>query len=202
MKPFLPTHKQQGFALLYAVLLTGIILTIGLGLSSILTKQIILSSIGANSQKAYYAANTIKECVLHWGIYGGTVSNPNGSAFGGWYVSADDSLQFLPPDSDAQIVCGLATLPVVNGGQSTNEYGVNFYQFTVGDSACNDLGNDLSAAARVTMYASDPVTNKGAPISVVEATGYGPSCTEGPRRVERVIKGSGEFSNPFSGPNP
>lgn len=85
-------NHTAGFALLYAVLLTGVVLTVGLGLSSILRKQIILSSTGAASQKAYYAANAIKECAIHWGIYGAQDGGGNFvSVFGGWVETTNES---------------------------------------------------------------------------------------------------------------
>jgi hypothetical protein len=75
-------NSQQGIAILYAVLLTTIILTIGLILSDIITKQIVLSSIGKNSQTAYYAATLGKECALYWdqrGEFGYILRSVNGS---------------------------------------------------------------------------------------------------------------------------
>lgn len=191
-------NKNSGFALLYAVLLTGVILTISLGLSSILTKQIVLSSVGANSQKAYYAANTIKECVIHWGIYGGVTGNPNATAFGGWVEGADDgNLNFIDPSPNAQITCGDTNLDVTTDGEGQIN-GVKYHKFIVGNTnRCNDLG-ELKAGAEVFMYERSSDNNgKNNPISEVIATGYSPNCELSSRRVEREIRGLGEFSNPF-----
>src|SRR3989344_6520109 len=59
-------NQQAGFVLLYAVLVSGIVLGVGLNLVNLLTKQIILSSIGRNSQFAYYAADAGKQCAYFW----------------------------------------------------------------------------------------------------------------------------------------
>ncbi len=74
------THppNSRGIAILYAVLLTSVILSIGLLLMDIVTKQIILASTGRNSQAAFYAANLGVECVKYW---------DNKEAFG--FVEAD-----------------------------------------------------------------------------------------------------------------
>lgn len=57
-------HKKhnQGFVILYAVLVAGVISLGGVILANIITKQLILSSIGKESQFAYYAANAGDEC--------------------------------------------------------------------------------------------------------------------------------------------
>ena len=63
-KKSLPRVYRGGFALLYAILLTGTILVVGVLLMNIITKQLIYSSIGKNSETAYYyVANSIRECV-------------------------------------------------------------------------------------------------------------------------------------------
>ena len=53
---------NQGFVILYAVLVAGVISLGGVILANIITKQLILSSIGKESQIAYYAANAGDEC--------------------------------------------------------------------------------------------------------------------------------------------
>jgi len=60
-------NKNNGFALLYAILLTGAILSVGVILMNIITKQIIFSSVMRNSENSYYyAANSGRECLKHY----------------------------------------------------------------------------------------------------------------------------------------
>src|SRR5690606_8461965 len=54
--------NNSGFVLLYALLVASIIAIGGALLSDIIVKQIILSSVGRDSQVAYYAANAGEEC--------------------------------------------------------------------------------------------------------------------------------------------
>ena len=63
--------RKKGFALLYAILLTGAILTIGVALMNIITKELVYSSVSRNSEVSfYYIANSGKECLLHHNITG------------------------------------------------------------------------------------------------------------------------------------
>lgn len=58
--------KQAGFTLLLATLAASIALSLGSSIFSITTKEIQLSSIGRDSQFAFYAADTAAECALYW----------------------------------------------------------------------------------------------------------------------------------------
>lgn len=59
-------YQQKGFALLYAILLTGAILSVGVILMNIITKQLLFSSINRNSEISYYyAANSGRECLQY-----------------------------------------------------------------------------------------------------------------------------------------
>lgn len=57
-------YQQKGFALLYAILLTGAILSVGVILMNIITKQLLFSSLNRESEATYYyLANSGRECV-------------------------------------------------------------------------------------------------------------------------------------------
>lgn len=59
-------ENKKGFVLLYAVLVTTVVLAVGLVMSNIITKQITLSFIGRDSQVAFYAADAGIECFKFW----------------------------------------------------------------------------------------------------------------------------------------
>jgi len=72
--------RQAGFTLLLAALAASIALSLGASIFSISSKQIQLSSIGRDSQYAFYAADTAAECALYWDIrfgYFGTSTMPD-----------------------------------------------------------------------------------------------------------------------------
>ncbi|MEK7589834.1 MAG: hypothetical protein AAB475_01100 [Patescibacteria group bacterium] len=62
--------KHKGFAMLYAVLVSSILLSIGLAIFNLTVKELLLSSLGRDSQFAFYAADTGAECALYWDFQG------------------------------------------------------------------------------------------------------------------------------------
>ncbi len=63
--------RQRGFTLLLASLIASLLLAIGLSMFTIAQKEIILSSLGRDSQYAFYAADAGAECALYWDLKGG-----------------------------------------------------------------------------------------------------------------------------------
>ncbi|MBI5456840.1 hypothetical protein HY969_03795 [Candidatus Kaiserbacteria bacterium] len=59
---------ERGFTLLLAALVASLVLSIGLAIVSIARKSVNLSSIGRDSQFAFYTADTASECALYWDI--------------------------------------------------------------------------------------------------------------------------------------
>src|SRR5229473_174899 len=60
--------NQKGFTLLLAALISSIVLSLGAAIFSIAQKELALSSVGRNSQFAFYAADTAAECALYWDV--------------------------------------------------------------------------------------------------------------------------------------
>jgi len=68
-KKFKPSlsYRRSGFALLYAILLTGAVLSVGVILMNIITKQLIFSSVSRQSETSYYyLANSGRECLVYY----------------------------------------------------------------------------------------------------------------------------------------
>lgn len=64
---FLTLHNTpRGFTLLVAVLVGGILLSLGFAIFNIVSKELVLSSSGRESQFALYAADSGVECALYW----------------------------------------------------------------------------------------------------------------------------------------
>jgi hypothetical protein len=63
-------HARRGFTLLFAVIVSVLVLSVGASMINIAVKQVILSGSGRESQYAFYAANTGIECALYWDING------------------------------------------------------------------------------------------------------------------------------------
>lgn len=63
-------QKNKGFTILFSVLVSSLVLSIGASIISIALKQVTLSSSARDSQFAFYAANTGTECAMYWDIVG------------------------------------------------------------------------------------------------------------------------------------
>lgn len=68
------TSHQKGYAILFAVIVISIILTISLGLSNIAYKQLIVSSVARDSELAFYESDTATDCALYADFSLGTFS--------------------------------------------------------------------------------------------------------------------------------
>lgn len=62
--------QSKGFVILYAVVISSLVLAVGISIISIATKQLKISGLGSQSQYAFYAANTGTECALFWDLHG------------------------------------------------------------------------------------------------------------------------------------
>lgn len=61
-------HSSAGFTLLLAALVASLVLSLGIAIFSIAQKSVTLSTLGRDSQFAFYAADTAAECALYWDI--------------------------------------------------------------------------------------------------------------------------------------
>jgi hypothetical protein len=68
--PQLTIRNNKGFTLMLAVLVASLLMSLGLSMFNIAQKEIILSTVGRDSQFAFYAADTGSECALYWDFLG------------------------------------------------------------------------------------------------------------------------------------
>lgn len=175
--------NDRGFVLLFAVLITGVILAAALGISRIVNKEIVIASIGKDSQLAFFAADSGAECALYWNDKGKfdqavASSEPifcNGSVLthdaGNIIVSSNkDIIQNEIQD------LGQVTTNIL-GGQDISVFGFG---------TVNNLGIvDLTEPCSVVIV--DKRTSGGASITKIISKGYN-TCTQTRRRVERALE--------------
>jgi len=156
---------RRGFTLLFAVLVGGLLLALGIAISSIAVKEIVLSSSGRESQFAFYAADSGIECVLFWDIVKAPTF-PN--------ISADplNSVTCNGTASGISLISGTLTA-------ATSTFTMNL------DSSA--LGLPSSACAVVVVGKSKTAADTIA--TVVESRGYN-DCVDvnNPARVERALR--------------
>ena len=63
-------HKKYtgGFAVLFSVLLASFLITLGISIFSISLKEIQITTSVRDSQVAYYAADSARECAIYWDV--------------------------------------------------------------------------------------------------------------------------------------
>ena len=168
----LPTDRR-GFATLFAMLVAGLLLSVGLVIYDITSKELIFSSITRDSNFAFYAADAGLECALYWDIkYTGSANFSSGSVF----ATSTDS---QPPSSN--VICNgidiaaepwtIVTAPTAATTTFTLTFAPQPYCVRVWTEKWkNTLG---SVSTRVT------------------ARGYNNGCDTGaPNRIERALVSS------------
>lgn len=69
-------ERARGFAMLFSVLTSSLVLAIGLSIFNLTLKELTLSSSGRESQYAFYVSDTAAECALYWDLEAVTFSTP------------------------------------------------------------------------------------------------------------------------------
>lgn len=59
-------NRNRGFTLLLAALVSSIVLALGASIFTLARKEVMLSSLGRDSQYAFYSADQAAECALYW----------------------------------------------------------------------------------------------------------------------------------------
>ena len=175
MKFFSQTNKKQteGFTILFAVLVSSLILALGLGIVSITMKEVQLSGAGRDSQLAFYAADSGAECAFYWdlkGDYFATSTTWSGS-------------------NQSDMKCNKQVL-FSNGdwGDSRDAASsTTTFWFTMADGATtfnhsNDATNLSKPCATVTVTKFMDGTNQK---TAIDARGYNTCDGNSPRRLER-----------------
>jgi len=67
-KENLRIKSKRGFALLFAVLTASLLMSLGLSIFGISIKELSLTTASKDSQIAFYAADSARECALYWDL--------------------------------------------------------------------------------------------------------------------------------------
>lgn len=106
--------SSRGFTLFIAVIVSSLFLAIGFSLASLSVKQQIISSIGKESQFAFYAADTGIECALYWDFKGTDVfatpsqPTPPSSDVKCNNLDVDDDLWSITTNADGSVTTKFA----------------------------------------------------------------------------------------------
>lgn len=161
-KPATLNPNKGGYLLLFAVVLSSIVLAIGLGIFNIVNKGLVLASSGRGSQSAFYAADTGAECALYW--------DRKHPGF---------SLTVFPTSTLSTIV---STGPVCNSEDIATSWTVSGL---TADSAKTTFDLTLQNGTCTTVSVLKTVSGA---ITAIEALGYNTCMLTNPRRIERAVR--------------
>jgi len=161
---------RKGFALLFAMFVSSIMLSIGLGISNVIYKELILSGIGRESEYSFYTAQTGLECALY-------LQNVHPALF----PQRMGESPVNPQSSDlcaGSMIANASSIEGLEGATTT-------FDVIVPPPDPNPSGHkEMCAQVLVFKSASNYIT--------VESRGYNVGCSaddlRNPRRVERSLK--------------
>lgn len=185
MHNYFKKQNQKGFTLLFAVLVSTLVISIGATIISIALRQTILSGTSRESQYAFYAANTVLECATYWDKNGPLDSAGNNVVFP---VSGLDTQTTELDDvrcSGISIVTGEdldGNLVTQTWEEDTNE--TTFYIQILNKSLSGVPNENYTYCAQATVFKD---LDGSIVRTTIEAKGYNSCDTTNPRRVERGL---------------
>jgi Tfp pilus assembly protein PilX len=162
---------SRGFTLLLAALVASIVLALGTAIFEIAQKEVTLSSIGRDSQFAFYAADTAAECALYWDF-----------RFSYFATSTPSNPSAQNPTCDGQLLnAAVSSGDRASGNYAMTSQQMNFFQ---------DTSTTGGYCAQVSVTKSiDPSTN--AIKTLIHADGYNLNCAStlvSPRALQRSVE--------------
>jgi len=159
---------SRGFTLLIAALVSSIVLALGTSIYEIAQREVQLSSLGRDSQFAFYSADTAAECALYWDF-----------RFSYFATSTPSDPSAQNPSCDGQPLA-------VTGRASTYPYTMTSAQINLFSDTT--AGGGYCAQVAVTK-SLDPVS--GAVRTLIHADGYNVNCSTistAPQALQRSVE--------------
>lgn len=157
-------QSKSGFAMLFSVLISSLLVVIGLSIFNITLKELSISTSSRESQTAFYAANSGMECALYWDLKG----NGSRSAFASTSVATEIASAKTVP-----AVCNAVT---VNSATSATT-GFNF----------NITPDSNGPCVEVTVSKTPGYPTADRMTTLIESRGKN-ICSSSGRKVERGLK--------------
>jgi hypothetical protein len=157
--------------MLFAVLVSSVLLSIGLSIFNLTLKEIELSSSGRESQFSFYAADTGIECALYWDFRGTNI-----------FATSTSSRTPSPANPDCVATTTTQyiniTPSVSNSSSATTVFNLEIPNTSV-------TSNYAPYCARVTVTKTD---SGGIIETAIDSRGYNTCDASDPGRVERALK--------------
>lgn len=102
------SQSKRGVVILFAVLLVSVVLTVSLGIFNITYRQLVLSSLASESEIAFAAADSARNCALYWDSPERT-NHP----FGYYKYDQETGWSIEPPSTSQSFQCAGEDLTIV-----------------------------------------------------------------------------------------
>lgn len=175
----LSLKDRRGYTLLFAVIVSVLVLSVGAFIVSISRKQFVLASASRDSVSAFYAADSGLECAIEQ-LY----AQPS-------VISTTTIYAAATAGTPITITCGGATWTAVPASSPSLQAATTTWQMSV-------QGSQPACATIAAYYHSANADGTGATSYYIDARGYNigwdsranpPACNlYGPRRVERALR--------------
>lgn len=179
-------NMKKGFTMLFAVLISSLLLSIGVAILDLTLKEFALSSAGKSSQFAFYAADDAAECALYWENHN---NNPSAAtSTDSSFATSSESYPFLTFNCHGQPVSkdDISIAPpeepqtvITNPTPSTTEAVTSFWTSYTGTI------NGPCAHVVVTKTTND---DDGLVSTVIDSRGYDTCDPNNPYRTERGLQ--------------
>lgn len=190
----LHTQKNnQGFTLLFASLISALVLAVGIAILNISLKQLVLSSAGKESQQSFYSADSGIECALYLDRGAGTDCKV------GFFGTPSTTESGAPSGVS---ICGVSSgagtytnLPgyecfgrniSISVGANVNNTVVNSFVLDNENSLANSNTNENMCF--VVSVIKKIEQNLATSTTIIESRGYNTCNTDGRDRFERAIR--------------
>lgn len=182
-------QKNRGFTLLFAVLISSMVLIVGASIITIALKQNYLSGTARDSQYAFYASNSGLECAMYWDLVGIAGQAPI------FATSSQSDLDYSDIDDiRSSITCAGAT--IIDSGSEPSENNClngNIYEDTGWciETTANSATSKFRIQLQGVPYCADVYVTEamvgGNSVTTIESMGYN-TCDTDFRRVERGLR--------------
>jgi hypothetical protein len=186
-KNYKKNKTQKGFVILFAVLISSLVLSVGISIISISLKQIILSGSGRDSQYAFYASNSGAECAQYWD-YAGFIDD-NGEKINIFATSSESNLSF----TIEEVKCLGMTLATSTGNDINSDCDPDIDN----DSGwCVDGASLTPNSAKTKFriqypdkpYCADVIVEKNGATTKITSRGYNTCDETNTRRIQRALQ--------------
>lgn len=179
--------SDRGVAVLFAVLVAVLMVSIASTMTSIAMRQTILSNTGRDSQYAIFAANTALECALYWDLI--NYNDPRvkfASSTNKIFPNITFLRQNRPADLETKdIECNNQNIIEGDGFDPPQKWKTNVGQQTTFYIKLTPEGTSGEYCASATVKKGEL---NGVATTVIEARGYNTCDLDSPRAIERGLE--------------